>query len=150
MPTATAIHQVLVWVATLLPGPAKGQYYFLYMVMDVWSRRILGIEVNERERSLLSRDVFDRVCRDEGIGKERATILRSENGASLRFFALAAQLVEVAVALSFSKPRVSNDNALCRVTVQNNEITPELSGLSISQSRCRALLGGWLYGVVQR
>jgi transposase InsO family protein len=61
--------------------------------------------------SLLVRHLFERVCRDEGIGKERATVLRVDHGASLRFFALAAKLVELGMAHSFSKPRVSNDNA---------------------------------------
>ena len=67
---ATGIHQVLAWDITLLPGPVKGQFFYLYMVMDVWSRRILGVEVHERECSELASAFFDRVCRDEGISKE--------------------------------------------------------------------------------
>ena len=46
---ATGSHQVLAWDITLLPGPVKGQFYYLYMVLDVWSRRIVGVEVHERE-----------------------------------------------------------------------------------------------------
>ena len=48
------IHQVLAWDITLLPGPVKGQIYSLYMVMDVWSRRILGTEVHELESGELT------------------------------------------------------------------------------------------------
>jgi putative transposase len=81
MLTATAIHQVLAWDITLLPGPAKGQFYYLFMVMNMWNRRILGAEVHERECSLLARDFFDRICGDESIGKETATVLFSHNGA---------------------------------------------------------------------
>jgi len=59
---ARGIHQVLAWDITLLPGPIKGQFYYLYMVMDVRSRRILGTEVHECESGQLARDFFERVC----------------------------------------------------------------------------------------
>jgi len=87
---ATGIHQVLAWDITLMPGSVKGQFHYLYMVMDVWSRRILGVEVHERECSELASAFFDRVCRDEGISKETAAILHSDNGAPMRSFTLAA------------------------------------------------------------
>ncbi len=108
---ATGIHQVLAWDITLLPGPVKGQFFYLYMVMDVWSRRILGAEVHEHECSELASAFFDRICRDEGISKETAAILHSDNGAPMRSFTLAAKMAELGVSLSFSRPRVSNDNA---------------------------------------
>jgi transposase InsO family protein len=108
---ATGIHQVLAWDITLLPGPVKGQFYYLYMVMDVWSRRILGVEVHDRECGELARDFFERVCRDEGISSGSATILHADNGAPMRSYTLAAKLAELGISLSFSRPRVSNDNA---------------------------------------
>jgi transposase InsO family protein len=108
---ARGIHQVLAWDITLLPGPVKGQFYYLYMVMDVWSRRILGTEVHECESGELARDFFERVCRDEGINNESSSILHSDNGAPMRSFTLARKLEELGVSLSFSRPRVSNDNA---------------------------------------
>jgi putative transposase len=108
---ATGIHQVLAWDITLLPGPVQGQFYYLYMVMDVWSRRILGVEVHERESGELAKNFFDRVCRDEGIRPGSATILHSDNGAPMRSSTLAAKLVELGIERSFSRPRVSNDNA---------------------------------------
>ena len=108
---ATGVYQVLAWDITLLPGHVKGQFYYLYMVMDVWSRRILGAEVHERECSELASAFFDRVCRDEGISKETAAVLQWDNGAPMRSFTLAAKMAELGVSLSFSRPRVSNDNA---------------------------------------
>jgi transposase InsO family protein len=108
---ASGIHQVLAWDITLLPGPVKGQFFYLYMVIDVWSRRILGVEVHERECSELASVFFDRVCRDEGISPEAATILHSDNGAPMRSYTLAAKMAELGISLSFSRPRVSNDNA---------------------------------------
>ena len=108
---ATGIHQVLAWDITLLPGAVKGHFYYLYMVMDVWSRRILGVEVHEQESGHLARAFFDRVCRDEGICKGTATVLHSDNGAPMRSYTLAAKLAELGVMRSFSRPGVSNDNA---------------------------------------
>lgn len=108
---ATGIHQVLAWDITLLPGTVKGRYYYLYMVMDVWSRRILGVEVHDQECSRLASDFFDRVCRDEGISPGAAAILHADNGAPMRSYALAAKMAELGISLSFSRPRVSNDNA---------------------------------------
>ncbi|MBD2550510.1 hypothetical protein H6G65_13130 [Microcystis elabens FACHB-917] len=59
---ATGIHQVLACDITLLLGPAKGQFYYLYMVLDVWSRRILGVEVHELGCGELAKHFFVRVC----------------------------------------------------------------------------------------
>ena len=108
---ATGIHQVLAWDITLLPGPVKGQFYYLYMVMDVWSRRILGVEVHERESGELAKHFFERFCRDEGLSAGSSTVLHSDNGAPMRSSTLAAKLRELGIERSFSRPRVSNDNA---------------------------------------
>ena len=81
------------------------------MLIDAWSRRILGVEVHEQECSLLARDFFDRICRDEGIGSATSTVLHSDNGAPMRSYKLAAKMREIDISLSFSRPRVSNDNA---------------------------------------
>jgi transposase InsO family protein len=108
---ARGIHQVLAWDITHLPGTVKDQFYYLYMVMDIWSRRILGTEVHEWESGELARDFFVRVCGDEGINKESEANLQSDNGASMRSFTLATKMAELGVSLSFSRPRVSNDNA---------------------------------------
>jgi transposase InsO family protein len=108
---ATGAYQVLAWDITLLPGHVKCQFYYLYMVVDVWSRRILGVVVHERECSVLASAFFDRDCRDEGISKETAAVLHSDNGAPMRSFTLAAKMVELGISLSFSRRCVSNDNA---------------------------------------
>jgi len=108
---ATGIHPVLAWDITLLPGPVKGQFYYLYMVMDVWSRRIVGVEVHELECGELAKQFFDRICRDEGNISGSSTILHADNGAPMRSYTSAAKLAELGIEMSFSRPRVSNDNA---------------------------------------
>jgi putative transposase len=79
--------------------------------MNVWSRRILGAEVHERECRLLARDFFDRICRNEGIESGTSAILHSDNGMPMRSYKLAAKMKEIGISLSFSRPSVSNDNA---------------------------------------
>jgi putative transposase len=69
------------------------------------------VEVHEQECSILARDFFDRICRDEGIGLATSTVLPSDNGAPMRSYKLAAKMREIGISLSFSRPRVSNDNA---------------------------------------
>ena len=78
---ARGIKQVLAWDITLLPSPIIGKYYYLYMVMNVWSRRILGVEVHGEQSGKLAERFFDRICCDEKINKESATVLHSDNGA---------------------------------------------------------------------
>ena len=69
-----AIHQVLTLNINLEPSLVKGQHYYLYMVMDVWRMRILGVDVHGQNCSLLARDFFDCICRNEGIRSAMSTI----------------------------------------------------------------------------
>jgi hypothetical protein len=69
-----AIHQVLTLDINLEPSPVKGQHYCLYMVMDVWRMRILGVDVHGQDCSLLARDFFDCIRCDEGIRSAMSTI----------------------------------------------------------------------------
>jgi transposase InsO family protein len=108
---ATGVNRVLAWDITLLPGPVKGQFYYLYVVIEVWSRPILGVEVDERECSELASEFYDRVCRDEGISRESAAVMLSDNRSPRRSCTLAAKMDVLGISLSFSRPRVSNDNA---------------------------------------
>ena len=84
VPEATGINQVLAGHITLLPGPVKGQFYYLNMVIDVRSRRILVVEAHERECSELASAFFDRISRDEKIRKETAAVPHSDNGVPTR------------------------------------------------------------------
>jgi transposase InsO family protein len=124
---ATGVNQVLAWDITLLPGPVRGQFYYLYMVINVWNRRILKVEVNQRECSKLASEFFDRVCHDEGISRELATVLHSDNGAPMRSCTLAAKMDELGISLSFSRPWVSNDNSYaesCFRTMKHHQSYP--------------------------
>jgi transposase InsO family protein len=134
-------HQVLAWDITLIPDPVKGQYFYVYMVMDVWSRRILGTEVQNVECSELASDFFDRICQDEGITSDAAAVLDSDNnGAPMRSFKLAAQLRELSISLSFSRPGVRNDNAYAESLFRTMKYHQSYPLRRFRSLGCRALL----------
>ena len=92
-----------------MPGEVKGERYYLYMIMDVYSRKIVAAEVREVERgeyatALLQRVVIVENCRNSGL------ILHSDNGAPMKSFTMLVKMAEPGVCSSFSRPRVSNDN----------------------------------------
>lgn len=112
---ATAIHDVIHRTISLLPGPVKGQYFYLYMGIDIGSRRILGVEVHECECSELAKHFCDHICRYEGISPSTATVLHADSGPPIRSTTLAEKLAELGLEKSFSLPRISN-----RISITSN------------------------------
>ena len=106
---ATAPNQVWSWDITYLPACIRGTFYYLYMILDVFSRKIVGFAVYDREDQALSAALMDRTCQREGIRKEQLT-LHSDNGGPMKGATMLAMLQELGVAPSFSRPSVSNDN----------------------------------------
>jgi transposase InsO family protein len=108
--TASKPGDVWSWDITLLPSLVVGQWHYLYMVMDIWSRKIVAWEVHERECSSVAEEMIQKACWREGINKQRPVILHSDNSNPMRCFSLGAKLADLGVDRSFSRPRVSNDN----------------------------------------
>lgn len=106
---ATAPNQVWSWDITYLPSQVKGQYYYLYMHQDLFSRYIVGHEVHDREcgelaAQLLQRSILRQQCFD------KPPVLHSDNGAPMKSLTMKAKMEELGVAGSYSRARVSNDN----------------------------------------
>jgi putative transposase len=106
---ATAANQVWTWDITWLNGPAKGQYYKLYLILDMFSRLIVGSEVWETEKSEYAEILVKRALLDQKISG-RPLILHSDNGSPMKAATFLATLERLGVQSSFSRPRVSNDN----------------------------------------
>lgn len=106
---ATGPGQVWSWDITYLKAPIRGDFLYLYMVMDVWSRKVVGWRVETRESSELAGLLISACCRHEGISEGDLTI-HSDNGGPMRGATLLATLQGLGVATSFSRPSVSNDN----------------------------------------
>lgn len=106
---ATAPNQLWSWDTTWLGGPIKGQHYYLVMLLDIYSRQIVGWEVFLAESAHNSRTVLERaVLAEQVIGQP--LVLHADNGSPFKGATLLAKLHELGITPSFSRPRVSNDN----------------------------------------
>jgi transposase InsO family protein len=106
---AQAPNQVLCWDITYLRSPVIGQFFYLYLVTDIFSRRIVAATVYETEDDAHASRLFASVIRREKIPAGQAT-LHSDNGPAMKGATLKATLERLGVVSSFSRPRVSDDN----------------------------------------
>ena len=106
---ATQANQIYSWDITYLLSPVKGQYYYLYMVMDIYSRKIVGWQVHDTESSTHAADLIEDIACRENINKKQL-VIHSDNGSPMKGATLRAKLIDLDIATSFSRPRVSNDN----------------------------------------
>jgi transposase InsO family protein len=105
-------NQVWSWDITYLPTSVRGVWLYLYLVVDVWSRKVVAWDVAEREDAQIAADLVSRACLRERISRRRPQplILHADNGNAMRAATLESRLEELGVLRSFSRPRVSNDN----------------------------------------
>jgi len=107
--TATAPNQVWTWDITYLSSPVKGIFFYLYMVMDLFSRKIITWQVHSREDSTFASELIQEGCYLEGVVKDQL-VLHSDNGSPMKGATMLATLHHLGVMPSFSRPSVSNDN----------------------------------------
>jgi transposase InsO family protein len=106
---ATAPNQLYSWDITYLPSAIRGQFFYLYLFVDIFSRKIVGWQVYEEESSTLAGDVLRDLCQREGI-QPNQLILHSDNGSPMKGATMLATLQQLGVMPSLSRPAVSNDN----------------------------------------
>ena len=107
---ATAPNRVYSWDITYLPTCVGGMFFYLYMVMDIYSRKIVGWQVHKRESSELAADLMTDICLREGVERGEVT-LHSDNGGAMKGATLLVTLQKLGVVRSASRPGVSSDNA---------------------------------------
>ena len=106
---ASTANQLWSWDITYLATTVKGLYFYLYLIMDVYSRKIVGWEVYDTESADHAASVFHKTHLREGIGAE-SLVLHSDNGSPMKGATMLATLQRLGVMPSFSRPSVSNDN----------------------------------------
>jgi transposase InsO family protein len=106
---AYGANEIWSWDITYLKTLVRGQFYYVYLMMDIWSRKIVGFDVHEEESMENSSILMDKLCKNEGIKKDQL-VLHSDNGGPMKGATMLATLERLGVAASFSRPRVSNDN----------------------------------------
>lgn len=106
---ATGPNQVYSWDITYLRTPILGIFLYLYLVLDIYSRKIVGWRIHENESSENAADLIENICIKEGINAKQLS-LHSDNGSPMKGATMLATLQRLGVIPSFSRPSVSNDN----------------------------------------
>jgi len=106
---ATSPNQVWSWDITYLRSLVRGQFYYLYLVVDVWSRMIVAWRVEEIESSEIAAHMIQGACLRYGVDRDQL-VIHSDNGGPMKGATLLATLQALGIIPSFSRPRVSEDN----------------------------------------
>ncbi len=123
---ATGPWQLASWDITYLKTTVSGMYYYLYLFMDVWSRKIIGWRVHETESAELSSALVKEIC--SGAPQEfdlEGWVLHSDNGGPMKGATMLATLERLGVLPSFSRPRVSDDNPFSESLFKTLKYVPE-------------------------
>jgi len=106
---ATRPNELWSWDITKLLGPAKWTYFYLYVMLDVFSRYVVGWMVTHGESAALAEQFIHETCARQGIGRDHLTI-HADRGQAMTSKAVAFLLADLGVTKTHSRPHVSNDN----------------------------------------
>jgi transposase InsO family protein len=120
---STAPNQVWSWDITWLPTMVRGRFLYLYLVMDVWSRRVVGWTVAEHESADVAAQLIQHTCL-AGDVDPRGLVLHSDNGTPMRGATMISTLQWLGVIPSFSRPHVSDDNPYSEALFRTLKHTP--------------------------
>jgi transposase InsO family protein len=121
---ATGPCQVWSWDITYLRTTINGLFFYLYMIMDVWSRKIVAARVFEKECMEHSASLFSQACLRHEVSPDQLS-LHSDNGSPMKGATMLATLQKLGVAASFSRPSVSNDNPFSESLFRTMKYRPE-------------------------
>ena len=121
---ATGPNQVYCWDITWLAGPVRGQWFYLYLMLDLFSRKIVGWEIHTEESSELAAELVRKACLREGIVGQ-PLVLHSDNGSPMKGATLLETLSQLGVQTSYSRPRVSNDNPYAEAIFRTCKYRPD-------------------------
>ena len=143
--TATAPNQLYSGDITYLPTRIKGLFLYLYLVMDIYSRKIVGWQVYETESSALAADLMTDICHQEGIERAQVT-LHSDNGSPMKGATMLATLQQLGIIPSFSRPSVSNDNPYSESLFRTLKYRPEYPEQAFTDLHATR---AWVHGFVE-
>lgn len=120
---ATGPNQIWSWDITYLASTLRGVFYYLYLVEDVFSRKIVGWEIHESESAEHASLLIRKACLEENIHQE-GLVLHSDNGSPMKGATMLATLQKLGVVPSFSRPSVSDDNPFSESLFRTLKYTP--------------------------
>ena len=121
---ASAPNQLWSWDITKLKGPEKWNYYHLYVMLDVYSRCVVGWLIAERDNADLSTQLIEQTVEKQGIERGQLTI-HADRGSSMTSKAVALLLADLGVTKTHSRPHVSNDNPYSEAHFKTLKYRPE-------------------------
>jgi putative transposase len=120
---ATKPNQLYSWDITKLHGPAKWTYFYLYVILDVYSRYVVGWMVAHRESATLAEKLIAQTCERQGIKPNELTV-HADRGTSMTSKAVAFLLADLGVTKTHSRPHVSNDNPFSEAAFKTLKYRP--------------------------
>jgi putative transposase len=121
---ATGPNQVWSWDITKLLGPAKWTYYHLYVIIDIFSRYVVGWLLAERESAALAKRLIEETIDRQDVAEDQLT-LHSDRGPSMKSSTVAQLLADLGVTKSHSRPYTSNDNPFSEAHFKTLKYRPE-------------------------
>jgi putative transposase len=134
---ATAPNQLWSWDITKLLGPTKWTYYYLYVIIDVFSRYVTGWLLADRESAALAEQLVRETCLKQGILPDQLT-LHADRGSSMKSKPLAMLLADLGVTKTHSRPRISNDNPYSESQFKTMKYRPDFPDFFGSKEDARA------------
>ena len=121
---ATGPGQVWSWDITYLRSSVAGMFFYLYLFVDVWSRKIVAYDVHEEESSELASEMLEQALAREGLGHVDV-VLHADNGSPMKGATLKATMERLGVIPSYSRPHVSDDNPYSESLFRTMKYRPE-------------------------
>jgi transposase InsO family protein len=141
---ATGPNQVWSWDITYLRSPIRGAFFYLYLAVDVWSRKIVGWTVQDRECHTLAADFIATAAQDEGVD-QAGLVLHSDNGGPMKGATMLATLRGLGITASFNRPSVSNDNPFSEAIFRTLKYRPNFPTKPFaSLADARSWVGGFV------
>lgn len=121
---ATGPNQIWSWDITKLLGPAKWTYYYLYVLLDVYSRYVVGWMVAHQELAALAQKLIEESCQKQHIGPGQLTI-HADRGTSMTSRPVALLLSDLGITKTHSRPYTSNDNPYSEAQFKTLKYRPD-------------------------
>jgi putative transposase len=128
-------NEVWSWDITYLRGPVRGSFFYLYLIVDVWSRKIVGCDLRHEESAEHARSLVEQAIAAEEVDPGKL-VLHADNGGPMKGSTLLATLQRLDVVPSFSRPSVSDDNPFSEALFRTMKYPPIIrESLSRASSR---------------
>jgi putative transposase len=116
--------EVWTWDITWMPGPVAGMFFYLYLIVDIFSRKIVGWEVHGRESADLAANLIRQAVLAEGCFMQ-PLVLHADNGSPMKGATMKVTMEKLGITASYSRPRVSNDNPFSEALFRTCKYRPD-------------------------